>query len=102
MHGLDPGASTNGLHEAATSTHAHQAETPSDHRDAGCDGCAVGHVVAACVAIVATVVGLRLARRAVVTRVATLVDSAAGRVGAARALLRPPDPAWIRLAVMRC
>jgi hypothetical protein len=104
MHGLDPGASTNGLHTvpATTPTHAHQGETPSEHHDAGCDGCVVGHVIAACVAVAAAVVGLRLARRWVGTRWATLVASVAGRVGAVRALLRPPDPAWIRLAVMRC
>ena len=102
MHGLDAGATTNGLHRAAAPTHAHHAETPAEHHDAGCEGCTVGHVMAACVAIVATVVGLRLARRATGTRLSTLVVSGLGRIRAARQLLRPPDPAWVRLAVMRC
>ncbi len=104
MHGLDAGASTTGLHgvAAAAPTHGHHIETPAEHRDAGCEGCTFGHVMAACVAIVATVVGLRLARRATGTRLSTLVFSALGRIRAARQLLRPPDPAWVRLAVMRC
>ena len=104
MHGLDAGATTTGLHGAPAnaSTHVHDAEAPADHHGAGCDGCAVGHVMAACVAIVATVVGLRLARRAVGLRLATAVDTAVGRTRAARQLLRPPDPAWVRLSVMRC
>lgn len=104
MHGLDAGATTHGLHgtSAAASTKSHQGETPAEHHDPGCDGCAVGHVMAACVAIVATVVGVRLARRAAGVRVSTLVGSATGRIRAARQLLHPPDPAWVRLAVMRC
>jgi hypothetical protein len=104
MHGLDAGASTAGLHgvAAAAPTHDHRAETPAEHRDAGCDGCTFGHVMAACVAIAATVVGLRLARRGTGTRLSTLVASSTGRIRAARQLLRPPDPAWVRLAVMRC
>jgi hypothetical protein len=104
MHGLDAGSTTDGLHGASAiaPTHAHQGEAPAEHHDTGCDGCAVSHVMAACVAIVATVVGLRLARRAVGVRVSTLVGSARDGIRAARQLLRPPDPAWVRLAVMRC
>jgi hypothetical protein len=104
MHGLDAGATTDGLHEAsaAAPTHSHQGTSPAEHHDPGCDDCAVGHVMAACVAIVATVVGLRVARRDAGGRVSTFVGSTTGRVGAARQLLRPPDPAWVRLAVMRC
>ena len=104
MHGLDVGATTTGLHgpSAVASEHSHQGETPAEHHDAGCDGCAVGHLMAACVAIVATVVGLRLAQRATGTSVSTLVDAATGSLRAAGQLLRPPQPAWIRLAVMRC
>jgi hypothetical protein len=104
MHGLDAGATTNGLHgaSAAVSTHAHEGDTPAEHHDAGCEGCAVGHVMAACVAIVATAVGLRLARHATGTRLSALTLSAVSRIRAARQVLRPPDPAWVRLAVMRC
>lgn len=103
MHGLDAGATTTGPHgaSAVASDHSHHGETPAEHHDAGCEDCAV-HVMAACVAIVATVVGLRLARRAAGTRLSTLVDRATGRIRAARQLLRPPEPAWVRLAVMRC
>ena len=104
MHGLDAGANTSGLHgtSAVASDQSHQGDTPGEQHDAGCDGCAVGHVMAACIAVVATVVGLRLARRATGVRVSTLAASATGRIRAARQLLRPPDPAWVRLAVMRC
>jgi hypothetical protein len=104
MHGLDAGASTAGSQGvgAVAPAHSHQGEGVGEHHDAGCDGCAVGHVMAACVAIVATVAGLRVAQRVAGTRLSTLVDAATGRVRAARQLLRPPDPAWVRLAVMRC
>lgn len=115
MHGLDAGATTSGLHGAATAAppaHDHAATTapalhlhdgaPAEHHDEGCAGCTVGHVMAACVAIVATVVGLHVARRRVRAGVAMLIVSARGRIGAARPLPRPPDPAWVRLAVMRC
>jgi hypothetical protein len=104
MHGLDAGANTVGHSGASTveATHAHQGETPAEHHDAGCPGCAVGHVMAACVAIVATVIGLRLAQRSAGTHLSTLVATATGSLRAARQLLRPPDPAWVRLAVMRC
>ena len=104
MHGLDAGATTTGLHGTSTAapTHDHPAETPAEHHDDGCEACAVGHVMAACVAIVATVVGLRLARRATGIRLSSLVDAATDCIRAVRQLLRPPDPAWVRLAVMRC
>ena len=104
MHGLDASATPTGHAGASVlpAVHSHEGDTPSAHQEAGCDGCAVGHVVAACVAIVATVVGLRLARRPVGARVTTLVDTATGRIRAAGRLPRPPDPAWVRLAVMRC
>ena len=104
MHGLDAGTTTTGPHGAVAvaSDHPNQGETPAEHHHAGCPGCVVGHVMAACVAVVATVVGLRLARRGIGTDLSTFVDAATGRVRAARQLLRPPDPAWVRLAVMRC
>jgi hypothetical protein len=100
MHGLDAGASTSWAH-GAESAHAHEGETPAEHQEGACDGC-VDHVMAACVAIVATAVGVRLARRAAGASASTVVGSAAAGVRAARQLLRPPDPAWVRLAVMRC
>ena len=104
VHGLDAGATTSGSHGAVAGApeHTHHGDTPSEHHDVDCDSCAVDHVMAACVAIVATVVRLRLARRAVRVRVSTLVALAVGGIRAARQLLRPPEPAWVRLAVMRC
>ena len=104
VHGLDAGATTTGVHgaSAVASDHTHQSETPAERHGAGCDGCAVGHVMAACAAIVATVVGVRLAQRASAGHVSTVVDAATGSIRAARQLLRPPEPAWVRLAVMRC
>lgn len=104
MHGLDAAATTGGLHGASVtaSPHSHQGETPSEHHDTGCDGCAVGHLVAACAAVLATVVVLRLARGAAPVRVSTLIGSAPDGIRAARQVRRPPDPAWVRLAVMRC
>lgn len=104
MHGLDAGAATSGSHSAVAvaSDHSHQSERPREHHDAGCDGCAAGHVMAACVAIVVTLVGLRAARRVAGTRLSILLDTAMHQIRSARQLLRPPDPAWVRLAVMRC
>lgn len=104
MHGLDAGASPSGLQGAAAAvpaTHPHHGGAPAEHRDAGCVGCTVGHVMAACVAVVATVAGLRGARRVTAMRWSTLLLAAVGRACTTR-LRRPPDPVWIRLAVMRC
>lgn len=103
MHGL-AAATTDGPHTTlgAAPTHVHHAETPAEHHDAGCPGCAVSHVMAACVAIVATVVGLRLTRRAIGARRSRRFLPALRGIRAAGHLLRPPDPAWVRLAVMRC
>ena len=101
MHGLDAGANTTTGPHGAEATHAHEPEASGEHHDGVCDGC-VDHVMAACIAIVATAVGVRLARRAAGTSASTVVGSTAAGVHAARQLLRPPDPAWVRLAVMRC
>lgn len=105
MHGLDAGASTSGLHgavAAAPATHPHHSDAPVEHRDTGCAGCTVGHVMAACVAVVGTVMGLRLARRVTAMRWSALLVAAVGRAWTARHQPRPPDPVWVRLAVMRC
>jgi hypothetical protein len=104
MHGLDARATATGHHGASAggAVHSHLGETLDEHLDAGCDGCAVSHVMAACVAIVATIGGLRLARRAAGGGVSTPVAAATEHLRADRQLLRPPEPAWVRLAVMRC
>ena len=103
MHGLGAGA-TDARPHAQSAEHAHvgPGEARAEHRDAGCDDCAVGHVMVACVAIVVTVAGVRLARRAVGTREPALAATAIEHLRAARKLLRPPEPAWVRLGVMRC
>jgi hypothetical protein len=104
MHGLDARASAGGLPEAsaATPAHAHHRAVPAEHDDEQCASCAVGHVTAACVAIVLAVIGLRLARRGAGFLVPALLDSVGVRLTAARELLRSAEPAWVRLAVMRC
>lgn len=104
MHGLDARAGTIGATEVAAAAPAHveQDGHASDHDDEHCGTCAVGHVMAACVAIVATVTGVRLTRRLVGVRVPTLLDAATSWTRDVREVLRDPEPAWVRLAVMRC
>lgn len=101
MHGLDAGATTPGL--AGLADHSHHGEAPTEHDDdSHCPACAFGHVMAACVAIVAAAVGIRLAPRARRAHASTIFGWATVRLRAAQQLLRPPEPAWVRLAVMRC
>lgn len=103
MHGLAAHAG-NDHAPAPTATaaaHGGHDNAPADH-DSCADCLDVGNVMAACMAIVAAVAGVRLARRALargdgipllavtVDRVQRLVEST-----------REPDPAWVRLAVMR-
>lgn len=104
MHGLDARVGTTGAAEAAATApgHVEQDAQSNDHGAEHCGGCAVGHVMAACVAIIVTVVGVRLARRPIGTLFTTLVVAATGWVRATHDVLRPPEPAWVRLAVMRC
>jgi len=106
MHGLDAGVSTSPLHGAAVtapaSMHPHHGDATAEHRRMGCARCTAGHVMAACVAVVVTVMGVRAARRVTAMRWSTLLVVAVGRALAVRAQARPPDPVWIRLAVMRC
>lgn len=103
MHGLDARAGTTGATVvAAVPAHVEQDGHAADHDDEHCIACAFGHAMAACVAIVATVIGVRLTRRLVGVRVPTLVDAATRWARAVREVLRPPEPAWVRLAVMRC
>jgi hypothetical protein len=108
MHGLDAHASegdggpVSALSASTAAAHSHEDPAPAgdDHH---CDGCIAGHVMAACVAVITTVAAIGLARRALpqgrpVARVAAATDHARGLVE----LLRPPDPVWVRLSVMRC
>lgn len=108
MHGMEAGASAPAVASASTTTavepHAHDEHaSPVGHDDGACDHCA-SHVMAACVAVLATVTALRASgrslRTASVVRTAGEVPAPSRRVLAE--VLRPPDPAWVRLAVMRC
>lgn len=104
MHGLDAQVGTGDVAEAAAAApgHVEQAAQSESHGAEHCGGCAVGHVMAACVAIIVTVVGVRIARRSLRTLLSTLVVAATGWARATSELLCPPEPAWVRLAVMRC
>lgn len=104
MHGLDAradGTPSEGVR--SISAHPHEVADPgTGSADGHCAACAAGHVVAACVAIVASVAGLRAARPILGAARRLLVAAAAAVVRAGGGPLRPPPPAWVRLAVMRC
>ena len=108
MHGLaarvhvDPAPEAHPV-AAATAGHAGGAEAPVGHDDEHCPTCAAGHVMVACVAIVTVVTGLVLVRRSLGRAVATLAATTTdASVRVVQRVLRPPEPAWVRLAVMRC
>lgn len=99
MHGLDAGTHTPAAASAAEAG-------GHDHDRAGCESCpGTHHVLAACVAVAATVTTLRVARRTR-SRFPVAGRSLAMQVGRTGSrlveLARPPDPAWVRLSVMRC
>ncbi len=106
MHGLDAQAGES--HHSATAAsasvvevHLHAESAPSEHEH--CVDCLAGHVVAACVAIITAIGGIGLTR-CLLTR-GILASPAAAVTDQVRGLLelaRPPDPAWVRLSVMRC
>ena len=106
MHGLD--AQAGDSHAAGTfasasvvEEHLHDESTPADHGH--CVDCLAGHVMAACVAIITAMGGVGLVRR-IMTRgsLAAPATAVADRVRGLVELARPPDPAWVRLSVMRC
>lgn len=112
MHGLDTGVAGGQVateHVATTDSHTDSDSHPDGDRhgsasDHGCAGCAAAHMMVACVAVLAaTAAGYQLAR--CIGGHPRPVNAAHALVRAARGigdLLRPPDPAWVRLAVMRC
>jgi hypothetical protein len=105
MHGLDAPAGASGGHgeSAEASPHPPGAEAPAAGQEAqACPTCVTGHVMVACLAVVATIAALHVVVRAAALPLVASVDAASRRVLAAGQLLRPPDPAWIRLAVMQC
>lgn len=106
MHGLDAQAGES--HHSATAAsvsvveaHPHDVSAPAEHGH--CVDCLAGHVMAACVAIITAIGGIGLTRR-LLTRGALAAPAAAvtDRVRCLVELARPPDPAWVRLSVMRC
>lgn len=109
MHGLDAGATPApaGDRLAAPAPIAHSASTGDHGSGAGCESCSrPHHFVAACVAVIAAVTVARAARH-VTGRLAHGYGH--GRLVVAGQLTRPradrvstPDPAWVRLSVMRC
>ena len=106
MHGLDAQAGEPHHGPKVTSTalvegHPHHDAVPLEH--AHCVDCLAGHVMAACVAIITAIGGIGLARRLLSS--GAVPAPAAALSGRARCLVelaRPPDPAWVRLSVMRC
>jgi hypothetical protein len=106
MHGLDAHAGDSHSPEAVASEvavgdHPHDESVPAEHGH--CAECLAGHVMAACVAIITAIGGVGLARR--LLNRGHLVGpamAAATRVRGLVELARPPDPAWVRLSVMRC
>lgn len=106
MHGLDTQVGAMHSPEVAATElvvpdHPHGDSVPAEHGH--CAECLAGHVMAACVAIVTAIGSIGLARR--LLRQASFVApvvAAADRVRGLVELPRPPDPAWVRLSVMRC
>lgn len=118
MHGLDAGAGDHHTPTAAAApapadSHVHtehgahldtatSAAASSSPEDGQCLDCLAGHVMAACMAIITTIVGVGLIRRRLG---GGFVVALAAPLEWARSLIesvRPPDPAWVRLSVMRC
>lgn len=111
MHGMEarPSAPAAASGSAAVVPHAHDdrvAAGPHDaaaHHDGACDDCA-SHLMAACLAVLATVTALRASRN--LRRPAAALRTAAVATWRARRalieLVRSPDPAWVRFAVMCC
>jgi hypothetical protein len=109
MHGLDTGSTESGA-GTGTSTgtthaaaHGHDGSAPDSHDDGHCASCDVAHLLAACVAVLATIATFVAAHR-LYTRGTAIrrMTSAPRRRLHWRDVLRPPEPAWVRLAVMRC
>lgn len=106
MHGLDAQAGDSHHSPASASAsvvheHPHDALSPADHGH--CADCLAGHVMAVCVAVITAIGGFGLVRRLLArASMAAPAVVMAGRVRGLVELARPPDPAWVRLSVMRC
>lgn len=107
MHGLDSHGSQmrpEAVSELST-VDGHGDHGVDHHDDDGsyCEGCMAGTVMAACVAVITAFASWSLIRRDLGARCSTsLLLIGLDRVQRAVDVFRPPDPAWIRLSVMRC
>lgn len=106
MHGLDARvhiepALAHPVAAAATGPSG-EAGQATGHDDEHCPACAAGHVMVACVAILTAVAGLIRLRRVLGQVMATMRATTSASVRMVHRVLRPPEPAWVRLAVMRC
>jgi hypothetical protein len=99
MHGLDAAA-----HLTSTTVSAGAEHGGHHDGDEPCTDCPSGHhLVIACVAVAATIATLVRARlRPGRLLASAAVASAATPRDRIAAVARPPDPAWVRLSVMRC
>lgn len=105
MHGFDARVQVDPrpeTHPVAVTAGHPGAEASAGHDDEHCATCAAGHVMVACVAIVTVVAGLVLLRRPLGRMVAMVAATASAAARGGRRVLRPPEPVWVRLAVMRC
>jgi len=101
MHGLDAHA---GAPATSSTAVEHHHDSGAGH-DRSCDSCpGPHHVLVVCLAVVAAIGTCRATRHLTTVRAAV----PAARCLASRArfvladMVRPPDPAWVRLSVMRC
>lgn len=106
MHGLDTHGSQ--MHTAAVGEmgaldgHGGHGVDHHDRDESHCEGCMAG-AVAACVAVMTAFVSWSLIRYGLAARRSTLsLLAVLDRFRRAVDVFRPPDPAWIRLSVMRC
>lgn len=112
MHGL---AVVAGEHHGATSTAvmsgvgSHAADDLNGHlqatsssEDGNCLECVVGHVMAACMAVLTVIAGAGLLRYRPFAGRVTVLAAVCDWTGTLVESARSPDPPWVRLSVMRC
>lgn len=102
MHGLEARVHSEPLPAAAAKAGHGEAAAADSHGDEHCPTCAAGHLMVACVGIITAVAGLVVLRRPLARADLALVATASTGRRAVHRVLRPPEPAWVRLSVMRC
>ena len=103
MHGLEASvAGGHGSHGSeAAALHADDTHHAPSDAAAHCPDC-WSHALAACLAVLAGLVTLHVARRRLRAGTGVVLPLALARARERWELWRPPEPAWVRLAVMRC